>query len=237
VSRVPDRREGTFGRAATNGSRELVTAAYTTVGRQRRRMQQETVLVPGARDVEATLDSPDGNASACVVLCPPHPQHRGHRGDDRLVAVAEYLVERGVAALRFDYGDWDEGLGEREDARNALRWASERYDAVGLFGFSFGGSIAALAAASVDVELCAVSLLAPTAELEAGLNAADALADVAAPLQVVYATRDTTADWEPVVEAARELDCEVVELDADHFFVGKTDRVAEAVGPFLARSC
>jgi alpha/beta superfamily hydrolase len=200
-------------------------------------MQQETVLVPGARDVEATLDTPEDGATACVVMCPPHPQHRGHRGDDRLVAVAEYLVERGVAALRFDYGDWDEGLGEREDARNAVRWASERYEDVGLFGFSFGGSVTALAAASVDVELCAVSLLAPTAELEAGLNAAGALADVTAPLQVVYATRDTTADWEPVVEAARDLDCEVVELDADHFFVGKTDLVAAAVGPFLVDAC
>jgi len=200
-------------------------------------MQQETVLVPGGRDVEATLDSPDGGATACVVMCPPHPQHRGHRGDDRLVAVAEYLVGERIAALRFDYGDWDEGLGEREDARNAVRWASERYDDVGLFGFSFGGSIAALAAASVDAELCAVSLLAPAAELEAGLEAADALADVEAPLQVVYATRDTTADWEPVVEAAEKLDFEVVEIGADHFFVGRTDSVAEAVGPFLADAC
>ena len=200
-------------------------------------MQQETVLVPGARDVEATLDVPEGGATACVVTCPPHPQHRGHRGDDRLVAVAEYLVERGVAALRFDYGDWDGGLGEREDVRNAVRWASKRYEDVGMFGFSFGGSVAALAAASVDTELCAVSLLAPTAELEAGLNAADALVDVTAPLQVVYATRDTTADWEPVVAAARDLDYEVVELDADHFFVGRTHHVVEAVGPFLADAC
>jgi len=79
-----------------------------------------------------------------------------------------------------------------------------------------------------------VSLLAPAAELAAGLDAADALADITAPLQVVYATRDTTADWEPVVEAARQLDCEVVEIGADHFFVGRTDSVADAVGPFLA---
>ena len=200
-------------------------------------MRQETVLVPGARDVEATLDEPDAGASSCVVMCPPHPQHAGHRGDDRLEAVSEYLVERGIAALRFDYGDWDEGTGEREDARNALRWASERYDTVGIFGFSFGGSIAALAAATTDVGLCAASLLAPTVELPAGLNAADALADISAPLQVVYATRDSTADWEPVVEAARDLDCEVAELDADHFFIGKFDTVAEAVGPFLARTC
>ena len=83
----------------------------------------------------------------------------------------------------------------------------------------------------------AVSLLAPAAELPAGLNAADALKDVTAPLQVVYATRDSTADWEPVVAAARELDCEVVELAADHFFIGRFDAVADAAGPFLADAC
>jgi len=201
-------------------------------------MRQETVLVPGARDVEATLDEPDdGEPTACVVACPPHPQHRGHRGDARLEAVAEHLVDAGVACLRFDYGDWDEGLGEREDARNALRWADERYETVGVFGFSFGGSVAALAAATTEVDLCAVSLLAPTAELPAGLDAAAALVDVSPPLQVVYATRDDTADWAPVVEAARDLDCAVVELDSDHFFVGKLDTVAETVGPFLLDAC
>lgn len=204
-------------------------------------MQHETVLVPGARDVEATLDTPESDSaaepSACVVMCPPHPQHRGHRGDDRLIAVSEYLVDRGTAVLRFDYGEWDEGLGEREDARNAIRWASERYDDVGVFGFSFGGSVAILAAATVGKPLCAVSVLAPAAELPAGLNAADAVEDVDAPVQVVYATRDDTADWEPVVDAARKLDCDVVELDGDHFMVGRLDAVADAVGPFLFDAC
>lgn len=195
--------------------------------------------MPGARDVTATLDEPDDGPAptACVVACPPHPQHRGHRGDARLEAVSEHLVGEGLACLRFDYGDWDEGRGEREDARNALRWATDRYETVGVFGFSFGGAVAALAAATTEVDLCAVSLLAPAAELPAGLDAAAALADVPAPLQVVYATRDDTADWRPVVDAARELDCEVVERDSDHFFVGKLDTVAETVGPFLTATC
>ncbi|MCF2164729.1 alpha/beta hydrolase [Halobacterium salinarum] len=198
-------------------------------------MHQETVLVPGARDVEATLDEPaDGDATACVVACPPHPQHRGHRGDDRLQAVAAALVEDGLACLRFDYGDWDGGMGEREDARNAIRWAGERYAHTAVFGFSFGGSIAALAAATTEHDLWAASLLAPTAELAAGLDAAAALTDVPAPVQVAYATRDTTADWEPVVEAARsDPETTVAELDADHFFVGKHGTVAATVGEFL----
>ncbi len=106
------------------------------------------VLVPGGRDVRATLDragdvdSTEGvaaSADACVVACPPHPQHRGHRGDERLRAVSAALTGGGVDCLRFDYGDWDEGYGERADARNAVAWARDRYDRVGLFGFSFGG--------------------------------------------------------------------------------------------------
>ncbi|MFB6303693.1 MAG: alpha/beta hydrolase, partial [Haloferacaceae archaeon] len=66
----------------------------------------EPVLVPGGRDVRATLDR-TGDADAAVVACPPHPQHGGHRGDERLVAVAERLTDAGVDCLRIDYGPWD----------------------------------------------------------------------------------------------------------------------------------
>ncbi|RDZ92988.1 alpha/beta hydrolase, partial [Haloferax sp. Atlit-6N] len=86
----------------------------------------ETILVPGGRDVRATLDRARGDGAddtddratrsdAVVVACPPHPQHQGHRGDGRLVAVSDALTARGVDCLRFDYGAWDEGYGERAD--------------------------------------------------------------------------------------------------------------------------
>jgi len=192
----------------------------------------DTVLVPGGRDVRASLD--DAGGDACVVACPPHPQHRGHRGDERLVAVGDALGERGVDCLRFDYGAWDGGRGERADAGNALDWAADRYDRVGLFGFSFGGAVALLAAAD-RTDLAAVSALAPAAGLgdDPDLDAAAAVGAVACPLQVVYGSRDETADWEPVVAAARERNAEVVELSADHFFVGRAPTVGERVVAFL----
>jgi hypothetical protein len=223
----------------------------------------ETVLIPGGRDVRGSLDpasesegkrangsagpdssdesaatraeSPTNRAESVVVACPPHPQHRGHRGDGRLVVVSEALTSAGVDCLRFDYGDWDEGRGELTDTRQALRWADSRYERVGLFGFSFGASLALLAAGSseVAVEVSAVSALAPTARLGPELDVVQALDGVDCPAQVVVGERDTTVEWEPVAERAREVGFEVRELSGDHFFVGQSARVGSVVSEFL----
>ncbi|MYL67367.1 CocE/NonD family hydrolase [Halorubrum distributum] len=206
----------------------------------------DTVLIPGGRDVRATLDTAasDGaredsgdasRADAVVVACPPHPQQRGHRGDERLVAVSDALTDRGVDCLRFDYGDWDEGYGETTDADEAVGWAAERYERVGLFGFSFGGTVALVAAASRP-DLAGVCALAPTARLNPDVDAVAALGEVVdrgVPVRVVYATRDSTADWEPVIERAEALGVETVAFESDHFFVGRAARVGETVAEFF----
>ncbi|MFC7175855.1 alpha/beta hydrolase [Halosegnis marinus] len=194
----------------------------------------ETVLVPGGRDVRATLDAPD--ADACVVACPPHPRMGGKRTDTRLAAVADALAPD-VATLRFDYGAWDEGRGELADARNALGWARARFDAVALFGYSFGGCIALLAAAREcedGTPPAAVAALAPASRLGEGLDAAAALGSVTCPGYVLYGARDTTAEWEPVVERARELGWTVEEASADHHFVGQAGTVGGSAAAFLA---
>ncbi|ELZ32790.1 alpha/beta hydrolase [Halogeometricum pallidum JCM 14848] len=194
----------------------------------------ETILVPGGRDVRGTLETADSNAdsTAAVVACPPHPQQGGHRGDERLVAVADELTDRGVDCLRFDYGPWDEGRGEREDAARAVEWVTERYDRAGLFGFSFGGAVALLTAADgADVE--AVSALAPASGLPDGSDAVAAFEEIPVPVQVVYGTRDDVADAAAVADRAREFEQSVVELEADHFFVGQAGKVADRVAEFL----
>jgi len=189
--------------------------------------------IPGPREVEASLDGSDETGTV-VVACPPHPQMRGDRHDSRLQAVSEGLTADGIDCLRIDYGPWAEGEGERTDARNALAWADERYDTVGLFGFSFGGAVALLASVPEGGRTPdAVSALAPAARLGADLDAAAALEAITAPVQVVYGERDDTADWQPVVDRARELGYPVVSLPADHFFVGQQVKAADIVCSFL----
>ncbi len=194
------------------------------------------VAIPGTRDVRAILDesSTDTSWDAVVVACPPHPRHGGHRGDPRLRSVSDGLTERSVACLRIDYGEWDEGYGEREDVRNAIRWGLDRADRVGVFGYSFGSALAILASASFPNDVGAVSALAPPTRLASDLEVIPALEQLRCPVQTVCGTRDSTVDSGPVAERARERGDEVVEIGADHFFVGQHEKVAQTVGTFLA---
>jgi alpha/beta superfamily hydrolase len=197
----------------------------------------ERLRIPSDRDVRATLDEPPSGASAVVVAAPPHPQMGGDRTDSRLRAVNDVLVDRGVACLRFDYGPWDGGRGEQTDAERTIQWARDRYGRVALFGYSFGGGVALAAAAEqsrTGMAPAAVSVLAPAGTL-AGEGTDGAVADITSPLQVVYGERDETADWESVVERAREAGATVVSRDADHFFTARHGDVAETVAAFLDR--
>lgn len=194
-------------------------------------MPTERLALPGGRDLRASLDT-DGAADAdtVVVACPPHPQHGGTRHDGRLTAVGDALPDD-VDCLRFDYGPWDEGRGERTDAGNACAWAADRYDRVALFGYSFGGGVALCVATDPAVD--AVAALSPVARLEDGTDVTAAVAGVDAPLWIGYGTRDTTVDAERVAEAARDHGGTVETFAADHFFVGQEARVGERVAAFV----
>ena len=192
----------------------------------------EEVLVPSDRDVRGTLDSPD--AEACVVACPPHPQMGGSRSDRLLRAVSDAVD---CACLRFDYGAWSEGCGELTDARDSLAWARDRYGTVALFGYSFGGCLALVAAAESETgrSPSAAAALSPADRLSSDIDAVAAIENVDCPVAVVYGCRDTTVDAEAVAKPVEAAGGVVEILDADHFFVGQAEKAAERVGRFLCR--
>jgi alpha/beta superfamily hydrolase len=193
----------------------------------------ESVIIPSDRDVRGLLDAPESDR--CVVACPPHPQMGGSRSDRRLRAVSDALE---CACLRFDYGSWDGGYGELADTRDAYAWARGEYDRVSLFGYSFGGCRALVAAARESVAGTPperVVALSPAAELTSDIDAVAAVADIGCPLAVVYGERDTTVDAAAVAERAREHGGRIVTLSADHHFVGQTQTVGERVASLLSQ--
>ena len=208
-----------MGRTTASG---LAIGSYTPPAPDSHPMS-DPVVVPGGRDVRGRLDTPD--ADSAVVACPPHPQRGGSRSDPRLRAASDALAPD-VACLRFDYGEPDDGEGELADAERAIAWATDRFDRVGLFGYSFGGGVALRAAASAEPQPAACSALAPAAD-------ADAVDDIDCPLQIVVGERDTTVDSAPVADRAAALGHTVERLPSDHSFRGAHDRVGRLVGAFL----
>lgn len=189
----------------------------------------DEVVVPGGRDVRGSLDGP-ADARRWIVACPPHPQAGGTRSNPVLVRLGEALAARHVATLRFDYGPWDGGPGEVADAQRAVDWARERGRAVGLFGYSFGATVALVAAANSDP--VAVSALAPAHRLP-GLDTLGGLERVTVPVQLLSAERDRTVDSTLVARRARELGHNVEALPADHHLVGQRRTVAERIAGFF----
>ncbi len=191
----------------------------------------ESVLIPSDRDVRGTLDSPESDR--CVVACPPHPEMGGDRNDRRLRAVSDALD---CACLRFDYGAWDEGHGELADTRDAYAWARSNYDQVSLFGYSFGGCLALVAAAresKAGTPPERVVALSPARRLSEDIDSVDAIEDITCPIAILYGERDTVVDAEPVADRVRERGGEVVVMSADHHFVGQTSKVADRIADLL----
>ena len=114
-----------------------------------------------ALGVDAAPTPPRG----LVVLCHPHPQHGGTMHNKVVQTLARAFVQMGYRAVRFNFrgvgdsaGVWDEGRGEIDDALAVI--AAQRAASPGLplalGGFSFGGYVAAQAAARLAVAADAV---------------------------------------------------------------------------------
>jgi uncharacterized protein len=108
------------------------------------------ILIPVAHGgLEGVLREPPQPLAAAVV-CHPHPLGGGTMNNNVVYRAAKALVEGGVATLRFNFrgvgastGRYDEGVGEEDDARDALAFLRARYPDLPLWmaGFSFGARV------------------------------------------------------------------------------------------------
>jgi len=215
-------------------------------------MDREQALQPLTLDtadgvsLEAERATPVGPSRASVVLCHPHPQYGGTMRSIVIGALFDALPGAGFTALRFNFrgvenstGAHDEGNAELLDVQAAVGAAAETRAAYAggggeplvLAGWSFGAD---MTLATADARLAAWIGIAPPLRFRSDF---DAVAHDVRPKLLVLGQHDEFRDPASVVEATG--DWNATELDviagASHFFVGRTDRVVDAVRAFVER--
>ena len=115
--------------------------------RFRRRVAPSFPVAHG--QLEAIVREPPAPVAAAVV-CHPHPRGGGTMNNNVVYRLAKALVDGGVATLRFNFrgvgastGTHAGGIGEEDDARDALDFLRARHPTLPLWmaGFSFGARV------------------------------------------------------------------------------------------------
>jgi alpha/beta superfamily hydrolase len=206
------------------------------------------IRVPeGFFDLEGILMLPDGieDPAPAVVVCHPHPLYGGDMHNEVVLTLCRALLERGMAALRFNFrgagrsgGDHGGGYEEREDVFAALDLLRTRHETVdparlGLAGYSFGAAVALNAAPAAGVRaLCAVS---PPPQM----------LDFSAQFGVELPVLLIAGDNDPIAPAARveQLPAAIgpsarasIVAGADHFWWGHMVELSDLAGDFFAQA-
>jgi alpha/beta superfamily hydrolase len=193
--------------------------------------------------LEAEWADPAGGAppEVVVVLAHPHPQYGGTMRSIVISALFDALPKLGYACLRFNFrgvenseGAYAEGRDEPNDVRAAVATAVERAPGVpcALVGWSFGADMALTVA---DASITGWVGIAPPLRFRATSDYAPVGND-ARPKLLVLAAHDefrTPAEIEADVAGWQNTRVDVIP-GASHFFVGRTDRVVDAVAGFCA---
>jgi alpha/beta superfamily hydrolase len=108
-----------------------------------------TVISVAHGQLEAIVREPP-TAVAAAVVCHPHPRGGGTMNNNVVYRLAKALVDGGIATLRFNFrgvgastGSYADGIGEEDDARDALDFLRARHPTLPLWiaGFSFGARV------------------------------------------------------------------------------------------------
>jgi alpha/beta superfamily hydrolase len=198
----------------------------------------ESLFLEGpAGKLEAILEEPEEQAPReAVLICHPHPQHGGTMHNKVVYRIARGVRRAGAVALRINYrgvnlseGEYDNGIGETEDARTALTFLRSRYPDLpfSLAGFSFGSRIILRLGSEIQDATRLIAVGYP-----ASLQGNGDLGHCTIPRVFIQSTNDEYGS-RPAMEAyfaSLPEPKQLIWVEArDHFFTGGLDQFEDAV--------
>jgi uncharacterized protein len=200
------------------------------------------IIPAGSVQLEANLREPKDPPRGAAVVCHPHPIYGGTMDNRIVYRAAKAAARAGFAALRFNFrgvgqstGQFDQGMGEKEDVIAAIRWIEKKYPALplALIGYSFGAWVG-LQIGCLEPRVVALVGLA----LPLNIYDFEFLAGNPKPALYIVGTRDefcsreSLARLEPKLSAAASL--HLIE-GAEHFFSEQTEVIDNLIFEFFLK--
>jgi hypothetical protein len=207
------------------------------------------------RETPVLIDGPVGqlealyldfeDARGMALICHPNPVQGGTMLNKVVSTLQRTARDAGLITLRFNYrgvgasaGAHDMGSGEIDDAEAAAQWLRAQHPdlPITLFGFSFGGFVAASLGGRLEAKGEQLSHLFMVAAAVARLGNEHALPQNC-PLTLIQPDADEVVDpqavyaWSDALERPHEL---LKVAECGHFFHGKLTELKELVLPRLS---
>ncbi len=177
-----------------------------------------------------------------VVVTHPHPQYGGTMHNNVVKGIVRAYREKGYSTLRFNFrgverseGDHDNGVGEQEDVRSALKVLEDLgIKSIDLAGYSFGAWVNAMGLGTFE-RVDRMIMVSPPVELldfdamasnhKVRLVIAGSLDDIAP----VKAIEEKMHLWNPAATL------HVID-GADHMYLGEIDDLENIINDFLGKN-
>ena len=200
-----------------------------------------TFLDGPAGQIEAILKEPATVVTRAAIVCHPHPLFGGTMHNKVVYRIARAFQDAGFAVLRFNFrgtgrsqGQHDQGRGEQEDLRAAIRFMKQKHAGaeIWLAGFSFGSDVMLRVACNDPSIRAIVAAGVPVSKYDFShvINCAMPKLFVQGAIDE-YGSRD---DIEQMVAKLGEPKRLKIVEGADHFFEGHLPELAQTVADFIA---
>ncbi|UZE31884.1 alpha/beta hydrolase [Pseudomonas asplenii] len=189
------------------------------------------------------LDNPEPRGLA--LICHPNPVQGGTMLNKVVSTLQRTARDAGLITLRFNYrgvgasaGSHDMGSGEVDDAEAAAQWLLAKHPnlPLTLFGFSFGGFVAATLGGRLEARGQSLKHLFMVAAAVMRLRAEDRLPE-GCPLTLIQPEADEVIDPQVVYDwsAALQRPHELLKVaECGHFFHGKLTDLKDLLLPRLS---